>query len=124
MGLFKCIKGGVKWDCFAALFLIGILCTAFCTPLLSAQDRTINLRTLDDINRNQLQLGVQPQDTSNLELLRNFNIQSLQLQPSEKTVLNIDRTISRVDAGNLTQVNPDILANLNRQEIYSFPELH
>lgn len=124
MNLFKCIKGNAKWNRSAAIFLIVIVCTAFCTPLLSAQDRTINHRSLNDINRNQLQLEVQPQDTSNLELLRNINIQNLQLQPREKTVLNIDRTFSPVDVGNLTQINPDFLANLNWQEIYSFPELH
>ena len=124
MDFYKCTAATLKWNCCITLFLAGFVFSTIGPPLVSAQDHTINPRTLDAINRSQLQLEVQPRDTSNLELLRNYNIQNLQLQPREKTVLNIDRSISRVDAGNLTQINPNILANLNRQEIYSFPELH
>jgi len=124
MDFFKCKAATLKWSCCITLFLVGLVFSMIGPPLVSAQDRTINPRTLDTINRNQLQLEVQPRDTSNLELLRNYNIQNLQLQPREKRVFNVDRNIARVDAGNLTQINPNILANLNRQEIYSFPELH
>jgi len=126
MGLFKSASCTGNLNRFVAFFLAGIVITTFCNQLLSAQDRNraINPRVLDVINRNQIELNVLQQDTSNLELLNNVDFRNLQLQPRQKTVLNLDRNISRVDSGTFTQVNPEILASFNTQEIFSFPELH
>jgi hypothetical protein len=124
MGLKKCTSCIQSWNRFTILLFAGFVFTIICNQLLLAQERTINPRTLDVINRDQLQLNVLQQDTSHLELLNNVEFRNLQLQPRQKTVVNLERDISRVDAGTITQVNPEILARFNSQEIFSFPELH
>ena len=126
MGLLKSMGCTGKWNRLIAFFLAGLIFTPFCNQLLSAQDRTrtINPRTLDVINQDRLQLNVLQRDTSNLELLDNVDFRNLQLQPRQKTVVNLDRDISRVDEGTFSQVNPELLASFNTQEIFSFPELH
>lgn len=90
----------------------------------NAQNRTIPQRNLNVINQPQLRLDVLQRDTTNLEIMNNLNFQNLQLQPREKTVLNLDRDFSQVNTGVLNQIDPQVLAGINSQQIYSFPELH
>lgn len=104
------------------LFILLIL--AGTATSLVAQNRTIPQRNLNVINQSQLQLDVLQRDTTNLEIMHNFNLQNLQLQPREKTVLNLERDFSSVNTSVLNQIDPQVLAGINSQQIYSFPELH
>lgn len=90
----------------------------------NAQNRTIPQRNLNVINQPQLRLDVLQRDTTNLEIMQQFNFQNLQLQPREKTVLNLERDVSRVNTGSLNQIDQQVLAGINSPQIYSFPELH
>lgn len=123
-------------DLFSLLFLriirihvfsfMLLTCLALAGTVLSAtaQDRTLSPRILDAINRDQLQLGVQQLDTTNLELINSFNLQNLQLQPQEKRVFNLERDFNRVNTDVLNQIDPQVLADINSNQIYSFPEVH
>lgn len=94
------------------------------SQLLKAQNPIVPPRTVDVINQDQLRFNVLQQDTSNLEIMNNLNVQNFQLQPREKTILNLDRDFTRVNSGILNQIDPQVLAGINGQQIYSFPELH
>lgn len=104
--------------------LFSFLILAGTAVSLVAQNPTIPPGNLNIINQDRFQLEVLQRDTTNLEIMNNLNFQNLQLQPREKTVLNLNRDFSRVNTGFLNQVNPQVLAGINSQEIYSFPELH
>lgn len=119
---FSCLR--FSWKTVSSYTLLFLFFYAGVAPFLVAQDRTIQQRNLDVLNRNQFQVNVLQQDTSNLELLNTVNFQDLQIQPRDKAVLNLQRDISRVNTGTMAQIDPQVLAGLNSQQIYSFPELH
>jgi len=91
---------------------------------LTAQNRSVPPGTLDVVRQGQLRFNVLQQDTSNLEIMNNFDVQDFQLQPREKTILNLGRNFSRVNNEVVNQIDPQVLAGINSQQIYSFPELH
>ena len=103
---------------FTAIFLSGTVTTSL------AQNNTIPPTTIEALRINQLQTNAFRQDTSNLEIMGNLNFQNLQLQPQQKTIINLERDFSQVNTDVLSRVNPQVLANIQSQQIYSFPEVH
>ena len=89
-----------------------------------AQDRTPPPTETEVIQQEQLQLNVFRQDASNLELYNSLNLRELQLQPGEKKVINLNRNISKVQSNFLTRVDPAILSSLDKQQVFSFPEIY
>lgn len=104
------------------LFLVLIISGS--ATSLAAQNRTIPSRALNIINQGQNLSSIVLQDTTNLEIMNNLNIQDLQLQPREKTILNLDRNFTRVNTETMNRIDPQVLESINSQQIYSFPELH
>jgi hypothetical protein len=124
MGFFTLKTVCNRWQP-SAVFLIVLLTSLTSLPQVSsAQTNTLSPSAVNVLNHNLQQFELQRQDTSNLELLNRVNFQDLQLQPQQKTVLNLSRNISRVDTGIMNQINPAILAGIDKQNIFSFPELH
>jgi hypothetical protein len=91
-----------------------------------AQTQTLRVppETLNVITRDRPAMQAIRRDTTNLELIQNFDISALQLQPRQKTVLNLDRNIAPVNVNTLNRIDPQILAGIDRQSIFSFPEVH
>lgn len=101
-----------------AIFLLGTVTISL------AQNNTIPPATIEALRTDQLQFNAFRQDTSNLEIMGNLNFQNLQLQPRQKTIINLERDFSQVNTDVLSRVNPQVLANIQSQQIYSFPEVH
>ena len=124
MGLFTHYLITGKWQP-SLIFTIWLLFIfAGSSQFLTAQSQIVPPRSIDVINQDQLRFNVLQQDTSNLEIMNNLNVRDLQLQPREKTILNLDRDFTRVNAGVLNQIDPQVLAGISSQQIFSFPELH
>ena len=120
--IYKTVYNG--WQPATAILILMLVFTAGIAQISTAQNQTLPPRAINIINRDLPRFQIAQQDTSNLELLNSFNFQNLQLQPRQKTIVNLNRDISRVDIGTMNRIDPAIFAGVDKQNIFSFPELH